>query len=80
MHPHRNRSTAAHSAPTMAGTILSLVSLLPDGHSALARHARAIAAHGDADAAADVLSRLLDATDCGLALEADGLLDEGFDA
>lgn len=70
----------AANAPTTAGTILSLVSLLPDHNSALARRARAVAAHGSAREAGDVLAALLDATDIGLALADDNCLDEEWDA
>lgn len=77
--PNLNRSTATHNAGT-AGLILGLVDALPSPSSALARRARAIAAHGSAADAGDVLADLLNATDCGLCFEADGLLDEEWDA
>lgn len=75
-----HRSTAAQNAPSVAGTIMSLVSALPDQHSALARRARAIADHGTPREAGDILAALLDATDCGVATYDADLLDEEFDA
>lgn len=77
MHARSHASTA----PSNAGLILSLVDALPNPQGPLARRARAVAAHGSAAQAGDVLALLLDATDAGLAVcDDDNLLDEEFDA
>lgn len=79
MHTHH----AAHSTP---GLLLTLSSELPRS-SALARKARVVAArlqHGaskrDLDAAATLLSQLLDASDALALYPEDGVLDPDFDA
>ncbi len=87
---HRNRSN--HSAApaggsSTAGMLLSLSSALPAPDGALGRSARHLAhrlatgtsTSADLDAAAAMLSRLLDETDTGVSYDEDGLLDEGFD-
>ncbi len=87
---HRNRShrpAAPVGASSTAGLLLSLASSLPAPDGALGRSACHLAhrlAQGtsnraDLDAASDMLARLLDETDVGLAYDEDGLLDEGFD-
>lgn len=83
-HTH-NRAAGAIS---QAGLILSLVGTLDNPRSPLGRRASALAhrlsdgsaTSADLDAAAAVLSQLLDATDAGLPFDDDGLLDSGFDA
>lgn len=76
MHTRSHASTA----PSNAGLILSLVEALPNPQGPLARRARAIAAHGSAAQAGDVLALLLDATDAGLTVcDDDNLLDDRFD-
>ena len=76
MHTRSNASTA----PSNAGLILSLVDALPNPNGPLARRARAIAAHGSAAQAGNVLAALLDATDAGMAVcDDDNLLDDRFD-
>ena len=85
---HRNRSAAPVVASSTAGLLLSLASSLPAPDGALGRSARHLAhrlAQGtcstaDLDAASDLLARLLDASEVGIAYDEDGLLDEGFDA
>lgn len=70
----------ASTAPSNAGLILSLVDALPNPYGPLARRARAIAAHGSAAQAGDMLAALLDATDAGMTIaDDDGLLDDRFD-
>ena len=76
---HRNHSTATH-APSNAGLILSLVEALPNPSCPLARRARAVAHHGSAAQAGDILADLLSATDCGLVFDDDSCLDESWDA
>lgn len=76
-----------HEAST-AALLLSLSHALPNPYNPLARRARALAVRlGDGcrdraleRRAADLLAALLDASDVGMALEADGLLDSEFDA
>ena len=75
-----NAHRASPNAYSTAGLLLSLASQLPNPAGPLGRRARAIAAHGSLDDAASVLALLLDAVDCGMAIEADGCLDDGFDA
>ena len=85
---HRTRSTAPAGAVSTAGMLSSLSHSLPNPSGPLARSAQRLAhrlANGradraDLDAASDLLARLLDASDVGLAYDEDGLLDEGFDA
>lgn len=81
----RNRASGAVS---QAGLILSLVGTLDNPRSPLGKRASALvhtlsegrATTRDLDAAAAVLAQMLDATDCGMALDDDGLLDSEFDA
>lgn len=79
---------ALHSEPTTtAGLLMSLASSLPDPRCPIARRAARVAARlsqgstrrVDRREAADLLADLLEAADAGLALDADGLLDGGFD-
>lgn len=76
---HTNPSTSS------AGLLLSLSSELPRS-SPLARKARSLASRlshgastGDQDRAAELLARLLTATDPGIPLSDDDLLDPSFD-
>lgn len=81
----RNRAAGAVS---QAGLILSLVGTLDNPRSPLGRRATGLAhrlsdgtaTRAELDAAAAVLAQLLDATDCGLPLDGDDLLDSEFDA
>lgn len=77
-----------HSEPTTtAGLLMSLASSLPDPRCPIARRAARIASRlsegastrADRAEAANLLADLLEAADAGLALDADGLLDESFD-
>lgn len=84
-HHHPHNTYSAGSAST-AGLLLSLASEM-DRSSALGREARRVAhrlstgrcSRADTDAGATLLALLLDATDCGLAIDAEGLLDAQFD-
>jgi hypothetical protein len=88
MSTHRNRHSAASGAVSQAGLILSLVGTLDNPRSPLGRRASTLAHRlseggattADLDAAASVISTLLDATDCGLPIDGEYLLDSGFDA
>jgi hypothetical protein len=70
-----------------AGMLTSLSFATDNPSSPLSRRARRLAAHLSRHPrdralqrrAADLTAALLDAADCGLALEADGLLCEEFD-
>lgn len=72
---------------TTAGLLLSLSAALPDPRCPIARRAARIASRlsegastrADRAEAANLLADLLEAADAGLALDADGLLDGGFD-
>jgi hypothetical protein len=83
---HTHRHTAG--AVSQAGLILSLVGTLDNPRSPLGRRASTLAHRrcdggattADLDAAAAVISTLLDATDCGLPIDGEYLLDSGFDA
>lgn len=81
-------SALHRSEPTStAGLLLSLASALPDPRCPIARRAARVAARlsegastrADRRDAANVLADLLEAADAGLPLDADGLLDGGFD-
>jgi hypothetical protein len=81
--------SALHSeANTLPGLILSLCAALPDPRCPIARRAtrlaRRLLSEGAATRAeradaANLLADLLEATDAGLPLEADGLLSSDFD-
>lgn len=72
---------------TTQGLLMSLASSLPDPRCPIARRAARVArrlslsgtTRADRAEAAELLADLLEAADAGLPLDADGLLDGGFD-
>ena len=84
MHNHR----ATPAIPSSSALLISLSHALDAPQSALGRRARRLAAHlalHPSDRAlqcraGDMLAVLLTETDCGVALDDEGLLDSGFDS
>ena len=85
---HHKRSASPAGAASTSGLLLSLASALPAPEGAMGRAARHLAhrlsqgtsTRADLDAASDMLARLLDETDTGVAAYDADLLDEEFDA
>jgi hypothetical protein len=83
-----NRSHSRAPIPSGAAMLISLSHALDDPRGLLGRRARHLAAHlarHPSDRAlqrraGDMVAVLLAATDAGLALDDEGLLDSGFDA
>ena len=83
-----HRTNRVPPVPTSCALLISLSHALESPQGPLGRRARCLAAHlalHPSDRAlqrraSDLLAVLLAKTDIGMALDADGLLDSGFDA